>query len=705
MRFFIIFTILTCALTFNANANTNPSLIADVITVSEDGNVINAKGNVNISFEDQSLKASMISYNKLTGKIIALGPIILDDGNQTIILADEAILDKNFNNAVLKRVRFVLSRSLEISSAKVIRENSRFNNFYETIASTCMVCKKNKTPLWEIRSRKIVHDSKLKQVYFYNSQFKLSGIPIMYFPTLRIPDPSVKRANGFLTPEINHSSVTGTELNLPYFVALNKSSDMIFKPKISTSKNVSLGVEYRNLFKKSDLNVDIFLTNDKNLSNKSKGYLFGKYDSKFENNIELSLQYQKTTNLDLLSHHTTKDLKFTETYAKFKKQDASFYINSGFYQSKLQNSSVSDVNMANLSHETISDYIFYPKKLGGQANLLIDLSGYKRQSTENGILGRDAFRIKSDLLWKKNIITKKGYIIGLKSISSAKVSKYYDDSNYRAILSKISQTNGVELSFPLINRHEYSSTIYVPKLQLIYSAPHTWNEPNEDSLFSEISLSNFSDLNRTYGMDRSENGLRLQTSMKTSHKNSKGFEGEFFLGTINRFNGSHQFTSEPGVSENKSNLFSALNLNIFNEIKINGNIFTNDQLSFTRRELQINYIKNNINIYSKYFQKDKDQIYGFAENRSELAIGTKYRFNRKTNSNFSLIYDLNNKEVVKSQFNSRYEHDCMAIDFYLSRGFYSVSSVKPGISLGVKVKLTGLTRNNKIDSSQKCNGS
>ena len=119
-------------------------MIADIITVSEDGNVINAKGNVNISFENQSLKASMISYNKLTGKINALGPIILDDGDQTIILADEAILDKNFNNAVLKRVRFILSRSLEISSAKVIRENSRFNNFYETIASTCMICKKNK---------------------------------------------------------------------------------------------------------------------------------------------------------------------------------------------------------------------------------------------------------------------------------------------------------------------------------------------------------------------------------------------------------------------------------------------------------------------------------------------------------------------------------------------------------------------------------
>ena len=69
------------------------------------------------------------------------------------------------------------------------------------------------------------------------------------------------------------------------------------------------------------------------------------------------------------------------------------------------------------------------------------------------------------------------------------------------------------------------------------------------------------------------------------------------------------------------------------------------------------------------------------------------------------INDLKNKETVKSQFNSRYQHDCMAIDFYLSRGFYSVSSVKPGISLGVKVELTGLTKNNKVETSQRCNGS
>ena len=46
----------------------------------------------------------------------------------------------------------------------------------------------------------------------------------------------------------------------------------------------------------------------------------------------------------------------------------------------------------------------------------------------------------------------------------------------------------------------------------------------------------------------------------------------------------------------------------------------------------------------------------------------------------------------------------MAIDFYFSRGFYSVSSVKPGISLGVKVELTGIAKNNKTKALKRCNG-
>ena len=205
-------------------------------------------------------------------------------------------------------------------------------------------------------------------------------------------------------------------------------------------------------------------------------------------------------------------------------------------------------------------------------------------------------------------------------------------------------------------------------------------------------------------MARSENGLRFQTSIMTSHRNFKGFDSQFFIGSVNRITGSHQFNSWSEANKNKSNLFGAFNFNIFNKIKMNGNVFANDQYNPTRREFQVSYKKKNTNIYSKYFQKDKDELNGFSENRSELAIGTKYRFNKKINSNFSMIYDLKNNEAVKSQFNSRYEHNCMAIDLYLSRSFYSVSSVKPGLSVGLKVELIGLARSKNIETTQRCNG-
>ena len=51
MRLLITVLVLTYTISIGLIANASPSLIADVITVSADGNVIKAEGNVEISFE------------------------------------------------------------------------------------------------------------------------------------------------------------------------------------------------------------------------------------------------------------------------------------------------------------------------------------------------------------------------------------------------------------------------------------------------------------------------------------------------------------------------------------------------------------------------------------------------------------------------------------------------------------------------------
>ena len=252
--FFIYFIFLSGPSDATTENKIAPSLMADVINISEDGNTIHAIGDVEVAFGSQTLKAHSIKYNKLTDKIEATGPLTLAQGKNVVFSAEKAFLDSNLSNLTMVKAKFILANSLEIFSKEIKRIDGKFTNFYETVASTCKICNKTHVPLWEIRAKKIIHNSDTKQIYFYKSKFLFSGIPLAYLPIMRVPDPSIKRFNGFLIPELNYSNTLGAEIKLPYFVTLGKHADIILEPTFNKKSNNSLGVKYQHLFKNSDLN-------------------------------------------------------------------------------------------------------------------------------------------------------------------------------------------------------------------------------------------------------------------------------------------------------------------------------------------------------------------------------------------------------------------------------------------------------------------
>ena len=91
-----LFLFLIISLIFGSKLNASPSLIADMITVSEDGNIINASGNVEIVSKKVVLNANSITYNKSTDQIVATGPLTYFDGEKTIIYANTGKFDQNF---------------------------------------------------------------------------------------------------------------------------------------------------------------------------------------------------------------------------------------------------------------------------------------------------------------------------------------------------------------------------------------------------------------------------------------------------------------------------------------------------------------------------------------------------------------------------------------------------------------------------------
>ncbi len=700
-----LFIVLIISLIFSSKLNASPSLIADIITVSEDGNVINARGNVEITYKKNILNADSISYNKKTDQIVAAGPLTYYDGHQTIIHADNGKFDKNFRNAILEETKFILADSLTIISTKIVRQDGLSNKFYKTYASTCNICNKNQVPLWEIRAERIEHDEKSKQIYFYRSQFRFLGVPLFYSPLLRLPDPSLKRAKGFLVPDIKYSKSSNIKIKMPYFIPLNKSSDLLLTPEINLNNSMDLGVKYRKLFYNSDLNIEGFVANGIS-SSKLNGYLFGNFNSKLNNNRKLLLQFQRASNLELIANHTEKNIRSTESLMEVTEQYNHFYGKYGIYDGIQLNPEITNSNMPNLNSRNNISYFFKPQKLGGQANMLINVDGYKRQSSIDGNLGRDALSANIALKWRRNFMKRSGGIIGLRSITSGNLKKYYDDSNQEKLLSQVRQISSLQYSMPFLRQIGSNSMFYEPKMQIIYSIPVSVSEPDEDSKTSELSYSNFDELNHSYGSSLLEKGLRLQSSLKNSYKTQKGTSTDLFIGNILKFNSNTAFHEGSGLGSSSSLNIGSLKFSFIDNFSVRAEVLADSNFKITRNNLQLDYEDKDVGLYSRFFFKPKNEKIGINNDRSELTVGTNYHINRKTLANLNFVYDSKTSSMVKSEISSKYKHDCMTLNLFISRDFRGLNSSNPGISLGAKFELFGSPTGDKQISfnSNKCRG-
>ena len=66
------------------------------------------------------------------------------------------------------------------------------------------------------------------------------------------PDPSVKRASGFLTPTFGNSNTVGFHFALPYFLVLGPDKDLTLAPRFTSAAGTVFAGEYRQRFGNGD---------------------------------------------------------------------------------------------------------------------------------------------------------------------------------------------------------------------------------------------------------------------------------------------------------------------------------------------------------------------------------------------------------------------------------------------------------------------
>ena len=218
-------------------------LVADDLQITPDRRLI-ASGNVEALYEGRRLRARQIIYDHETETLTIEGPITLQDGEYTTVLADQARLDRDLQNGILTGARIIMDDQLQLAAVQANQVEGRYTQLYKAAVTSCRTCNTDEAPLWQFRARRVIHDKEERQIYLDGAQFRVFDVPVMYLPRLRLPDPTLERATGFLIPSIESSTQRGTGVKVPYFFKLGDHRDLTLTPYIAT-KTTTLEWRYQ----------------------------------------------------------------------------------------------------------------------------------------------------------------------------------------------------------------------------------------------------------------------------------------------------------------------------------------------------------------------------------------------------------------------------------------------------------------------------
>ncbi|MGD9614260.1 MAG: LPS-assembly protein LptD [Alphaproteobacteria bacterium] len=255
---------------------------ADQVEYDEQLGLTVAKGNVEISQGSEVLLADTVSYNQRTGTITASGNVSLIQPTGEVVFSEFIELRDSMNTGFAQNVRMLLADRSRVAANAARRLGGNRTELTRGVYSPCDLCPENPSapPAWQFKAREIVHDQEQKLIEFRDAMLELDGWPVFYTPYISAPDPTVKRASGFLMPGVGNSNNVGFHFSLPYYWAIDTDKDLTLAPRFTTKGGQLLAAEYRQRFGNGTLDAigsinysDAKSATDTQASNRWRGHI------------------------------------------------------------------------------------------------------------------------------------------------------------------------------------------------------------------------------------------------------------------------------------------------------------------------------------------------------------------------------------------------------------------------------------------------
>lgn len=661
-------------------------LVADNVFITPERELI-AEGNVEAFQDDVRLTADRIVFSRETGKLTIEGPIRITQGDAVTILADSAEMDSELRNGLLVGARMVLDQQLQMASLQMTRVGGRYTQLYKTSVTSCHVCEDGRPPLWQIRARKVIHDQQEQQLYFEDAQFRVLDVPILYLPRLRLPDPTLDRARGFLIPSLRTTSQLGTGLRLPYFIPIGDSKDLTLAPYLS-SKTTTLDFRYRQAFKAGRIEIEGAYTRDDLIPGESRGYLFGAGQFDLPEDFKLRFDIETVSDNAYVADYGLPDVDRLRSEIALNRirRDSAFQFDIIKFKSlRDEDESTLPLFVADAFYERR----FFPTSVGGELRLNFELHGHQRDSSEDQV-GRDLARATADVSWQRTWITSQGLRADWRLGFAYDIFKIYQDSRYPSDIVRTTPRTALTLSYPMTRTLANGVTHYLePILQVGWADVHGQEPPNDESTFVEFDQGNLVSLSRFPAPDRRESGATLVYGLNWSRFAPSGWQAWATVGQVFRKTADPDFTASSGLSGTSSDLLLAGQFRTDNGLSLTGRGLLDGSFSLSKAEFRGDWFNDDVNLSGTYLWLGTDPVEGRDSPLSELWFDGDYRINPNWTAGADLRYDISDARATRAGIGLIYRNECVTVDLSVRRRYTSSSSVEPSTDFGFSIALNG----------------
>ncbi len=682
-------------------------LIADSLIVDGRNRLI-ASGHVEVMYDDIRMKANRVEYDRKADSLRIVGPITITEGEDTVILADAAELDSKLENGILRGARMIMNRQVQLAATQIDRVGGRYTQLYKVAATSCRVCDSTTPPIWQIRAKRTIHDQQERQLYFEDAQLRVLDVPVLWLPWMRLPDPTLDRASGFLIPSLHQSTELGLGIKIPYFIRIGDHRDLTLTPFVST-QTTTLEWRYRQAFKSGNVTFYGAFSDDTLQPGETRGYVFADGLFNLRNDYKLTFGIEAVTDRAYLLDYDYSDkdrMKNELAVTRTKRDD---YRRAAFVSFQTLRDDEDNATIPSLVGDAEYERRFFPSRLGGELRMSFAAHSHYRTSddatdgADSDIWGdgRDVSRAEAELQWTRGWTFGPG--IQAELLAGVAVDAYTVQQDDTAALDNevlATPQTSLTLRWPWL-KASASGVVHViePVLMLGWVGGDTLDIPNDESTLVEFDEGNLLSLSHYPAADRRDRGAMAALGLSWTRTAPTGWSSALTLGQVLREDEDTTFSVTSGLSGLSSDLLVAGQMKTDSGLGLTARALFGTGLDVSKAEARASWQSERTGLALSYVWLGADPDEDRDETVSEWALDGARQFSRHWSGTANWRYDVADGRASEAALGLRYTNECVELDLSVSRRFTSSSTVDPSTNFGFTVGLKGFSAGSSDQSA------